>query len=117
METCVSMVLLASLMTASAMMQAQTGEMNRYQHTRRRCISAGQATLDSITATGQPLADPDVQRLWPGVSVRITRTPGKGDWAGLTLVKAVASATSRRKDVRITLARYVAPTCGDGRRR
>ena len=80
---------------------------NHYQLARQRCISAASAQLDSIAATGEPLAEGEMKKLWPGVRVAVTSEPGTGDWQGLQLTRTIATSRSFKKDVIVELCRYV----------
>ncbi len=106
-ETAIGAALLGGLMIVSISLQRSAGEVNAQQLARQRCIAAGRATLDSLTATGRPLDDEDVRRLWPGVEVHVEYAAGEGDWAGLTLARATAEATGGGYPVRVDLARYL----------
>ena len=115
-EVVISVVLLGVLVATTLSIETAAGRANRFQLTRQRCIAAGQATLESISATGEPLSAKDIERLWPGLTVEVRRTAGTGDWAGLTLVTAVARARSNGRDVAVELRRYVLPAGGKGGR-
>ena len=82
-------------------------KFNRYQLVRQQCIAAAQAQLDSIAATGRPIADEELSRLWPGLSVAVKQTPGEGQWNGTRRVEVTASGKVARKEVSIKLSRYV----------
>jgi len=108
-EAVVSVGILAALIVGFSDVLKAVREVNRRQLVARRCMAAGQAVLDGITATGAELPAADVGRLWPGVHVRVFRRPGRGDWAGLTLVEARARGEANGRPVAVTLRRYVAP--------
>ena len=80
---------------------------NHYQLARQRCISAASAQLDSIAATGEPLGEGEMRKLWPGVRVAVSSEPGTGDWQGLQLTRTVATSRSLKKEVIVELCRYV----------
>jgi hypothetical protein len=105
-EAVVSVVLLGALIATAASLQASSARANRSVLLRLRCIAAAQAALDSLAATGEPLAEADVRRLWPGLRVEVRAEPGKGEWAGLTLAIAAARAGGGRGIV-VELRRYV----------
>ena len=115
MEVMISVVLLGVLLATTLSIEMTAGRVNHFQLTKQRCIAAAQAALDSIAATGEPLPAGDVERLWPGLSVAVRRSPGTGDWAGLTLVTAIARGSSGGKGVTVELRRYILPAAG-GRR-
>ncbi len=107
-ELMVAVSILGILLTALGQIQYQLTKFNAIQWTRTRCITAGQGQLDSIAARGHPIADEEVERLWPGIQVQVERSPGQGDWQGLTLVTVTASGQAKGKEVEVELARYVA---------
>ena len=106
-EVATSVVLLCTLLGGLVAAQAVAGRLNHYNLCRQRCQAAASAAIDKVASSAQPLADGDVERLWPGVHVKIEQSPGQGDWAGMTLVRAFASSASRGGPVHVTLARYV----------
>lgn len=106
-ETIVAMSLLGLLLAGLALSLHGMAKFNRYQLIRQRCIAAAQAQLDSIAATGEPLSDDDVNRLWPGISVSIKKSSGAGQWQGLERLEVTAGGKSFRKDVEIRLSRYI----------
>lgn len=84
------------------------GKFNRYQLVRQQCTSAAQAQLDSIAATGKPIPDEDLERLWPRLSVSIEESAGTGQWQGMKFVEVTASGVGlREKEVRVRLSRYI----------
>lgn len=106
-ETIVAMSLLGLLLAGLALSLHGLAKFNRYQLIRQRCIAAAQAQLDSIVTTGEPLSDDDVNRVWPGLSVSVKRSPGAGQWQGLERLEVTAGGKSFRKDVTIRLSRYI----------
>ncbi len=54
-------------------------------------MAAAEAQLDSLTATGRPIDDTQLKRLWPDVEVVTDRTPGVAPWDGLELVRIAAT--------------------------
>lgn len=110
-----SVALLGVIITLLAASMSAFSKFNQYQWARQRCISAATAQLDSITATGSPIDEQQLQRLWPQVSVAVQRSPGGGRWDGLELVQ-VTAATG---EVKIRLVRYIPsrPAVAKGGRR
>ncbi len=106
-ELVVALGILGILLTALGQIQYQLTKFNAIQWTRMRCITAGQGQLDSIAAGGRPIADEEVERLWPGIQVQVQRSPGQGDWQGLTLVTVTASGKAQGREVKVELARYI----------
>ncbi len=111
-ELVVAVGILAIVLTALAQIQYQLTKLNALQWTRTRCVTAGQGQLDSIAATGSPIAEDEVERLWPGITVQVQRSPGQGDWQGLTLLSVTASGQTKGKEVKVELARYIAQRKG-----
>ena len=108
-EVLTSLAIVGMLLTGLALALGGLKRFNAFQLLRQQCLAAGQAQLDSIAATGQPITREDLARLWPGLSAQIDRSAGQGDWAGLTLVKvSTAGTTDYRKKVTLTLSRYIA---------
>ena len=107
-ELVVAMGILGILMMSLGQIQYQLTKFNDLQWTRMRCVTAGQGQLDSIAATGSPIGDKDMERLWPGIQVQSERSPGQGDWQGLTLLSVRAIGKFQGKDVKVELARYIA---------
>ena len=108
-EMMVALAILGILAVGLAQTQYHLGRFNAVQLARMRCIAAAQAQLDSISATGQPIADNELARLWPGVRTVVDESPGQGDWTGLTMVKVTASGSAKGPEVKLELARYVVP--------
>ena len=106
-ELVVAVGILGILLTALGQIQYQLTRLNALQWTRMRCITAGQAQLDSIAARGSPIADEEVERLWPGIHVQVEQAPGQGDWQGLTLLTVTASGKAQGQEVKVELARYI----------
>ena len=106
-EIIVAMGLLGLLLAGLALSLHGMAKFNRYQLIRQRCIAAAQAQLDSITTTGEPIGEEDVERLWPGLRLSVKRSPGAGQWQGLERLEVTASGKSFRKDIHIRLSRYI----------
>jgi Tfp pilus assembly protein PilX len=106
-ELVISLVLLGLIAVTFGSSMRVVARVNHHHLVRQRCLSAAEAQLDSIVATGEEISDADVRALWPGVTVAVSRRAGAGDWAGFTLVEAVATATSLGRPVSETLRRYV----------
>ena len=106
-EVIVSLSLLGLLLAGLALTLNGIARFNRYQLVRQRCIAAAQAQLDSIDATGEPIADEDFKQLWPKLNVDVKRSPGTGQWKALELLEVTASGQSYHKKVKICLSRYI----------
>ena len=108
-ETVVALTILVMLLASLSLAEQTARRFNAIQLARQRCTAAGQAELDSIAATGEPIAEAELARLWPGIRAEIARSPGRGEWAALTRVKVTAEAVADGRQVKVELARYVAP--------
>jgi len=106
-ELMVSLVVLGFILTCLALSLNGFRKFNHYQLVRQRCISAAQAELDSIAATGREISEEDFKRLWPGLSVSVEKTAGTGQWEGLELVSVKAKAKSFNINVEVELSRYI----------
>jgi hypothetical protein len=106
-ELIVSFAVLGMIMVAFAISLDGFRRLNYYHFTKERCVSAAQATLDSITMTGAPIDKADADRLWPGINIKIEESQGNGQWKGLKLVSVSAQKTVGNKDVGIRLSRYI----------
>ena len=105
-ELIVSLTVLGTLMVTFAISLDGFRRLNHYQFTRQRCVSAAQATLDSIAVTGTAINEADAKRLWPGVIIKIDEAEGTGQWKGLKLISVTAGGTALNKKVEVRLARY-----------
>lgn len=108
MEIIVAVVLLAVLITAFTLSLSGFARFNRFQLVRQQCVSAAQAELDSIAATGGPIPDEDMKRLWPKLDVSIEQSDGTGQWQGLKFVEVHVNGMSFNRPVKIRLSRYIA---------
>jgi len=108
-ELTVALSVLAVLLTCFALSLHGFAKFNHYQLIRQRCIAAAQAQLDSITATGKPIDQDDLKRLWPMLNVSIERSAGTGQWLGLELIEVIAQGKSFQNKVEVRLGRYVLP--------
>jgi len=107
-ELIVSMTVLGFLLIAVALSLDGARRFGDYQLTRQRCVAAADAELESIAATGKPIAEEDMGRLWPKVQITIEETSGSGRWEGLRLVRVTATSKSFNRQVKVPLARYMA---------
>ena len=105
-EIVVSMAILGILVAGLALSLHGFAKFNRYQLVRQKCIAAAQAELESMAATGGPIPDEDIARLWPNITVSTRKSPGTGQWLGMELVEVTAVGKSFRKEVKIQLSRY-----------
>jgi type II secretory pathway pseudopilin PulG len=105
-ELIVSLGILAMLLVTFAISLDGFRRLNHYHLTRQHCVSAAQATLDSIAVTGAVIDEGDMKRLWPDVSIQIDESEGTGQWKGLKLVSVTATGTSLNKKTKVRLSRY-----------
>jgi hypothetical protein len=106
-ELIVSFAVLGVIMVAFAVSLDGFRRLNYYHFTKERCVSAAQATLDSIALTGVPIDKTDLNRLWPGINIEIQESQGGGEWKGLKLVSVSAYKNVRDKKVGVRLSRYI----------
>lgn len=107
-EFVVSLSILALLAAATAYALAQHHAAVDRVLLRHQALAAAEAQLERIRRGGAPLTDKGFTQVYPRLSCEITQSPGKGDWAGLTLVEVVTTTEREGWDVEISLARYVA---------
>jgi type II secretory pathway pseudopilin PulG len=105
-EMIVSLGIIAMLLAVLATSMDGFRRLNHYNLTKQHCVSAAQATLDSIAATGAAIDEGDVKRLWPDVSIRIEESEGTSQWKGLKLVTVTANGVSLNKKIEVHLSRY-----------
>jgi type II secretory pathway pseudopilin PulG len=105
-ELIVSLSVLGMILVAFAISLDGFKRLNHYQVTRWHCVSAAQATLDSIAVTGAAIDESDMKRLWPDISVRVDESEGTGQWKGLELVSVTASGASLNRKTGVRLSRY-----------
>jgi hypothetical protein len=106
-ELIVSLTVLGMLMVTFAISLDGFRRLNHYHFTKQRCVSAAQATLDSIAVTGKAIDEADVNRLWPGVIIKIEESEGTDQWKGLKLISVSARGTTGNKNVEVRLSRYI----------
>ncbi len=106
-ELAVSISLLGLILAGLAVSMQGFAKLNHYQWTRQRCVAAAEAQLDSLTATGRPIDDAQLKRLWPEVNVVMDPEAGAGVWEGLTLVRITATGRTGAREVTVRLERYV----------
>lgn len=106
-ELMVSTALLGMAVAGIAVTIQGATMINRYQWTRQRCVAAAEAQIDSLAATGKPIDEAEIARLWPEVQVTVDRTAGQAVWEGLELVRVTAVGMAGPHAVTIRLERYV----------
>lgn len=106
-ELVAALGILALLSVGLAGSMHALGRFNKAQLATQQCLSAAQAQLDCIAATGKSIENKEFERLWPHVELSIEKIPGIGDWEGLTLVKVTATVNAwSKKTVTVSLCRY-----------
>ena len=106
-EMTVALIVLGLILTGLAMSLYGFAKLNKYLLTKQHCISAAEAVLDSVTATGQAVSKEDIQRLWPDVSVTTQSINGQDQWDKLKLIKATAIGKVSHKEIKVELSRYI----------
>ena len=53
----------------------------------------------SLTATGTPISDADISRLWKDVTVTVEESDGSGQWTGLKLLNVTATSAAKKRQV------------------
>ena len=107
LELMTAATLLIMVMGALAFSIRDTGKYNKLQLTKQRCVSDGQAQLDSIAMTGKEIDTDRFERLWSGITYQVAKTPGKNQWENLKLVTVTTSGKSNGRQVNIELSRYM----------
>jgi type II secretory pathway pseudopilin PulG len=108
-ELIVAMGVLGMILVCFSVSLGGFSRLNHYHLARQRCISAAQATLDSIAATGEPISVEDANRLWPGIGIEVNETAGQGQWNGMTLLTVKANCPAVSRQVNVQLSRYIRP--------
>lgn len=104
-ELIVGTALLGVALAGLAVSLQGASMFNQYQWTRQRCVAAAEAQLDSLTATGRPIAETRMKSLWPDVDVAVSRA-GEATWEGLELVRVAATGKAGPRVVTVHLERY-----------
>ena len=105
-EILIAIGVMGMLIGGLAVAEQSTRAANAFYITRQRCISAGQAQLDSLAIRGRPIAEADMKRLWPGVKTELSAADGQGQWQGLRRVTVVATGLYSGPEVKLELSRY-----------
>lgn len=106
-ETIVSLTVFTFLLGGFALLLGQLKSYGQYNLVRQQCIQAASAELDSISATGEGLDGKVLSSIWDGIETEITVSGGVGDFDGLMLVEVRAVGEMPKKEIAITLSRYV----------
>ena len=108
-EVIAFVALLIVISAALAVSLKDTARFNKLQLVKQQCIAAASAQIDSITATGRPIEGEHFKRLWPNVTFKIERSPGKGDFEQLEMLTVIAIARAGKRQVNINMSRYIKP--------
>jgi len=114
-ECLIALAILLLLIGMWTMSSASSRKFNAVQLARQRCIAAGVAQLDSLTATGRAIPKDKITELWGGITVSITQTPGRDQWEGMTLGMVTACGTNGGIKTQITQGRYFVAKRGSGK--
>jgi type II secretory pathway pseudopilin PulG len=106
-ELTVSIAILSAILIALGSILYSSGNYNRILWARQQCIAAGQAQLDSIATTGNPLPTVDIERLWPQIQCTVDASPGTGPWESLRLVRVQVQTRVRNKTIEVVCSRYL----------
>lgn len=108
-EALLSLTILGTMLAGFSVSLGRFRSFNAIQMARQRCIAAGQAQLDGLSATGQGLTDEQIEKFWPKIEVRTSFEPGRKQWEGLTKVQVTARTVAAGRGVSISLGRYIRP--------
>jgi len=106
-ELVVAIAVLGLLLGGLGFVMGGFSLLNELHMTRQRCVAAGQAQLNSFSATGEKIDEKLFKELWPRVNVEIEQSDGTGDWEGLKLIEVTMTAKVRRKKAEVRLSRYL----------
>jgi hypothetical protein len=106
-ELIVAATILGMILVGLAVSLDGFARFNHYELVRQRCIAAGIAQLDSVTATGRPISEEAFGKRWPKLEFSVDQMPGEGQWEGNKLVTVTVSGPSTNHKARVTLSRYV----------
>ena len=109
LEAVAALGMLTLLLGGLLLHGSHTRGMARIQASRQLCLSAARGQLDLLAAGGKPLGQAESADLWPDVRLAVRRSPGQGDWQGLTLVEVTASASPGQgaAEVQVVLRQYI----------
>ena len=113
-ELVVAVSVLATIIGVLVALGHSFGKLNNNLWARHACSNAGQAQLDSITTTGEPIDTAKFEKLWPGVTCTIEKSDGSGQWQGLQRIDLTLSKKVKQKDVEVQFTRFVPTTKGGG---
>ena len=106
-EMVVAIGVLATIITVLATLGNSFGKLNSALWAQHTCYAAGQAQMDCVAVTGEPIDPAKFESLWPTVTCEIETAEGTGQWQGLTQVQLSLSARAKKKTVHVKMARYL----------
>ncbi len=106
-EMVVAIGVMATIIAVLAALGNSFGKLNSTLWAQHTCYAAGQAQMDCIAATGEPIDPAKFNSLWPTVTCQIETTEGTGQWQGLTQVRLSLSARAKKKTVQVQMTRYL----------
>ena len=106
-EMVVAIGVLATIIGVLAALGNSFGKLNSALWAQHTCYAAGQAQMDCIAVTGEPIDSAKFESLWPAVTCEIETAEGTGQWLGLTQVELSLSARAKKKTVQVQMTRYL----------
>ena len=106
-ELVVAISVLATVIGVLVALGHSFGKLNNKLWAKHICRNAGQAQMDSIATTSEPIDDAKFRKLWPGVTCTIEKDDGSGQWQGLQRIDLTLSKKVRQKDVQVRFTRYL----------
>jgi len=107
LEILISLALIGLILAALSMVMYEFRTMSRLQLLKQQCIAAGQSQLESLAGGAGGISDETIERLWPGITVEVTRSTGESRWEGLTLVEVAATGEYLERVIEVHLFRYM----------
>jgi len=106
-ELVVAISVLATIIGVLVALGHSFGKLNNNIWARHICNNAGQAQMDALATTGEPINDSTFEKLWSGVTCTIEKDDGSGQWQGLQRIDLTLSKKVRQKDVQVRFTRYL----------
>ena len=113
-EMVVAIGVLATIIAVLAALSDSFGKLNAALWAQHTCYAAGQAQMDAIAITGEPINPAKFKSLWPTVTCQIKTTEGTDQWQGLTQVQLSLSARAKKKTIQVQMTRYLPSDKGSG---
>ena len=106
-ELVVAISVLATIIGVLVALGHSFGKLNNNLWAKHICGNAGQAQMDAIATTGEPIDDTKFRKLWPGVTCTIEKDDGSGQWQGLQRIDLTLSKKVKQKGVQVRFTRYL----------